>query len=95
MPKHTTREKKFFSKYKTPLVPFPNLLETQISSFDWLIESGLKEVFKEFSPISDYSGKSSILNLSLLYRRTKTRRALCSRKQAFLRSAFESAREAY
>ncbi len=67
MPKHTTREKKFFSKYKTPLVPFPNLLETQISSFDWLIESGLKEVFKEFSPISDYSGKKFDLEFVSFY----------------------------
>ncbi|MFA5934110.1 MAG: DNA-directed RNA polymerase subunit beta, partial [Candidatus Paceibacterota bacterium] len=53
----TTREKKYFSKYKTPLVEFPNLIDTQINSFNWLIEKGLKEVFKEFSPISDYSGK--------------------------------------
>ena len=51
------REKKYFSKYKKPLVPFPNLLETQMTSFEWLVETGLKEVFKEFSPINDYSGK--------------------------------------
>lgn len=51
------REKKYFSKYKEPLVEFPNLLEPQLLSFKWLIEDGLKEVFKEFSPISDYSGK--------------------------------------
>ena len=53
----TKREKKYFSKYKEPLVPFPNLLESQILSYKWLIEEGLKEVFKEFSPIADYSGK--------------------------------------
>ncbi len=50
-------EKKYFSKYKKPLSPYPNLLENQINSFAWLIEKGLKEVFKEFSPIQDYSGK--------------------------------------
>ncbi len=55
--KSTKREKKFFSKYKEPLVPYPNLLETQQNSFKWLITDGLKEVFKEFSPIEDYSGK--------------------------------------
>ncbi len=51
------REKKYFSKYKEPLAPFPSLLEPQLKSFEWLIKDGIKEVFKEFSPISDYSGK--------------------------------------
>ncbi len=51
------REKKYFSKYKKPFVEFPNLLDTQIASYQWLIEEGMKEVFKEFSPIHDYSGK--------------------------------------
>lgn len=55
--KTTKREKKYFSKYKAPLVPYPNMLETQLESFKWLVETGIKEVFKEFSPISDYSGK--------------------------------------
>ena len=50
-------KKKYFSKYKTPLVPMPNLVETQLNSFGWLTEKGLAEVFKEFSPIKDYSGK--------------------------------------
>lgn len=49
--------KKYFSKYKQPLAPLPNLLETQLESFDWLVREGLKEVFKEFSPINDYSSK--------------------------------------
>jgi len=49
--------KKYFSKYKKPLIEFPNLIEAQIRSFDWLRKEGLKEVFKEFSPIQDYSGK--------------------------------------
>lgn len=49
--------KKYFGRYKKPLIPFPNLIESQIKSFDWLIEKGIAEVFKEFSPISDYSGK--------------------------------------
>src|SRR6266403_2337628 len=51
------RPKKYFSKYRKPLVPFPNLIQHQLDSFNWLIEKGLKEVFKEFTPINDYSGK--------------------------------------
>jgi len=49
--------KKFFSRYKKPLVEFPNLIEAQVKSFAWLVEGGIGEVFKEFSPINDYSLK--------------------------------------
>ena len=50
-------EKKFFSRYKESLAELPNFVETQTESFKWLLEHGVKELFKEFSPISDYSGK--------------------------------------
>jgi DNA-directed RNA polymerase subunit beta len=64
MKKTATREKKYFSRYKKPLVEFPNLIENQLVSFNWLVESGLKEVFKEFSPINDYSDKKFQLNFT-------------------------------
>lgn len=51
------RPKKYFSRYKKPLTDFPNLIQAQVKSFKWLVEEGIGEVFKEFSPISDYSGK--------------------------------------
>jgi DNA-directed RNA polymerase subunit beta len=55
---HTTaRPKKYFQKYKAPLAEFPDLLEMQIRSYKELVAKGLGEVFKEFSPIPDYSGK--------------------------------------
>ncbi len=57
MHKAVARPKKYFSRYKKPLIEFPNLIEAQKKSFIWLIEEGVKEVFKEFSPILDYSGK--------------------------------------
>ncbi|KKQ29923.1 MAG: DNA-directed RNA polymerase subunit beta [Candidatus Nomurabacteria bacterium GW2011_GWA1_37_20] len=53
----TKRSKKYFSRYKKPLVEFPNLIEAQLKSFKWLVEQGIGEVFKEFSPINDYSTK--------------------------------------
>ncbi|MDR3519599.1 MAG: DNA-directed RNA polymerase subunit beta [Candidatus Pacebacteria bacterium] len=53
----TKRPKKYFNRYKKPLTPFPNLIEAQVKSFKWLVENGIGEVFKEFSPIIDYSGK--------------------------------------
>ncbi len=53
----TKRPKKYFGRYKKPLVEFPNLIEAQVKSFKWMVEKGIAEVFKEFSPIVDYSGK--------------------------------------
>src|SRR3989338_6875812 len=53
----TARPKKYFARYKKPLIKFPNLIEAQLKSYKWLVETGLSEVFKEFSPIGDYSGK--------------------------------------
>src|SRR3989338_7871498 len=57
MHKVVARPKKYFSRYKKPLVEFPNLIEAQVKSYKWLVEQGIGEVFKEFSPIADYSGK--------------------------------------
>ncbi len=51
------RPKKYFARHKEPLIEFPNLIEAQTKSYKWLVEEGIKEVFKEFSPIADYSQK--------------------------------------
>lgn len=51
------REKKYFSKYKKPLLQLPSLFEGQIESYKWLIKEGIQEILNEFSPIADYSGK--------------------------------------
>jgi DNA-directed RNA polymerase subunit beta len=52
-----TLVQKTFGAYKAPSVPFPDFVGHQRSSFDWLMKDGLMELFKEFSPITDYSGK--------------------------------------
>jgi DNA-directed RNA polymerase subunit beta len=49
--------KKNFGKYKKALAPMPNLVESQLNSFKWLLDKGLKEVFSEFTSIKDYFGK--------------------------------------
>ncbi|MBX4189217.1 DNA-directed RNA polymerase subunit beta [Candidatus Parcubacteria bacterium] len=49
------REKKYFGRFRKPLTEMPNLVISQVDSFKWLIESGLKEVFEEFSSIKDFS----------------------------------------
>ncbi len=48
---------KTFSAYQAPRVEFPDLVGHQRGSFDWLMKEGLGELFKEFSPVPDYSGK--------------------------------------
>ena len=38
------------------LLEKPNLIEIQKQSYDWFLEEGLKEAFKDISPIEDYTG---------------------------------------
>ena len=58
------REQKFFGKFQEPLAKLPNLVESQIHSFRWLIEKGIGEVFEEFSSIKDYAGKKFELDFT-------------------------------
>ena len=46
-----------FSKAAAPRIPLPDLIEPQRESFTWFVETALKEIFTEFSPIADYSDK--------------------------------------
>ena len=48
---------KRFEKAHAPRIPLPDLIEPQRESFTWFVETALKEIFKEFSPITDYSEK--------------------------------------
>ena len=42
------------------VLEMPNLIEIQKNSYKWFLEEGLKEVFDDISPISDYSGHLSL-----------------------------------
>ena len=42
------------------VLQMPNLIEVQKDSYKWFLEAGLKEVFADISPISDYSGHLSL-----------------------------------
>ncbi len=50
-----TRMRKSFSKNREVL-EMPNLIEVQKDSFKDFIENGIKEVLRDFSPMTDYSG---------------------------------------
>ena len=62
--KSIKREKKYFGKFKAPLVTPPNMVSHQTESFKWFLEKGLAEVFKEFSPIKDYAEKKFELSFT-------------------------------
>ncbi|MHB1330515.1 MAG: DNA-directed RNA polymerase subunit beta [Minisyncoccota bacterium] len=55
--KSAARPKKYFGRFRESLTDMPNLVVSQVESFKWLIETGLKEVFQEFSSIKDFSEK--------------------------------------
>ena len=63
MVKTKQRPQKYFGKFREPLVKLPSLVESQIKSFTDFVEGGAERVFKEFSPISDHSGKKFELEL--------------------------------
>ncbi|MBU4480097.1 DNA-directed RNA polymerase subunit beta [Patescibacteria group bacterium] len=50
-------EKKYFSKFKEPLVELPDMVEPQINSYKWFVEKGINEILGEFASIKDYSEK--------------------------------------
>ncbi|MEA4816516.1 MAG: DNA-directed RNA polymerase subunit beta [Lachnospiraceae bacterium] len=44
-----------YSRIKEVL-EMPNLIEVQKNSYDWFLKEGLKEVFEDISPITDFNG---------------------------------------
>jgi DNA-directed RNA polymerase subunit beta len=49
------RTQKHFARYRAPRIEAPNLVAAQMESFKWVLEHGIKDIFKEFTPIRDYS----------------------------------------
>ncbi len=61
--------KKTFSKYRTPLVTVPNLIENQLASYRKFLEHDISKIIQEYTPVSDYSEKKfefSITGLRLV-----------------------------
>ncbi|MFA5355751.1 MAG: DNA-directed RNA polymerase subunit beta, partial [Candidatus Paceibacterota bacterium] len=64
MPK---QKAKVFSSHPGSFMKEPDLVSIQTESFNWFKEKGLKELLREVSPISDYSGKEFELNFKDFY----------------------------
>ncbi len=52
-------ERMTFSKINE-VIDMPNLIEIQKDSYDWFVKDGLREVFADMDPITDYSGNLSL-----------------------------------
>src|SRR5690554_2455177 len=48
------RERFSFAKFKDAQ-EVPDLIQTQVNSYEWFLEEGLKEIFEEINPIEDFS----------------------------------------
>ncbi|GAC1412775.1 MAG: DNA-directed RNA polymerase subunit beta [Candidatus Doudnabacteria bacterium] len=49
--------RKFFTTLRE-VTPVPHLIESQLTSYKWFLEKGLKELLTEITPIKDFTGKN-------------------------------------
>ncbi|MCL5284028.1 MAG: DNA-directed RNA polymerase subunit beta, partial [Armatimonadetes bacterium] len=54
------KEIQHLTKKTSHVIDIPNLVELQLDSYRWFLEEGLKELFESFSPITDFTGNTSI-----------------------------------
>ena len=65
-----------------PVLDIPNLIQSQIQSFEWFRVEGLAEVYKEISPIMDYTGnKYELYFLDHYFRDPKYSPEECKQKE--------------
>ena len=50
------QDRKFFTEHRDAL-PLPDLIEVQKDSYGWFFKNGIKELFDEISPITDFTGR--------------------------------------
>jgi len=58
--------RKIFTKLRAA-APMPDLIEVQKRSYSWFLKEGLKELFEEVSPISDFIGRELELYFDKYY----------------------------
>ncbi len=58
-------KRKFFKKQLA--VSLPNLIEAQMSSYNWFLEKGFQELLEEMNPIVDFVGKELELSIEDYY----------------------------
>jgi DNA-directed RNA polymerase subunit beta len=58
-------KRKFFKNIS--MVSLPNLIESQVNSYEWFIEKGLREILDEVNPIHDFTEKDLELSFKEYY----------------------------
>ncbi|MGL4819212.1 MAG: DNA-directed RNA polymerase subunit beta [Bacilli bacterium] len=53
------RERRSYARV-SEVLELPNLIEIQTASYEWFLQTGLREMFKEISPIEDFTGNLSL-----------------------------------
>ena len=53
------RQRRSFARIQEVL-ELPNLIEIQTASYDWFLKEGLREMFRDISPIEDFTGNLSL-----------------------------------
>lgn len=66
MPQVKTSPRKYFTKLREA-IPLTDLVEIQKKSYDWFFREGLKELFDEISPITDFIGRDLQLSFGDYY----------------------------
>ena len=75
------RIRRNYSRVQTA-VELPNLLEIQTGSFEWFKTEGIKELFKEISPIKDHSERLELYFGDYEFEEPKMSISECKRKDA-------------
>ncbi|WP_412177814.1 DNA-directed RNA polymerase subunit beta [Sporosarcina sp. YIM B06819] len=53
------RQRRSFARI-SEVLDLPNLIEIQTASYEWFMEEGLREMFRDISPIQDFTGNLSL-----------------------------------
>lgn len=64
-PQSSLEKRKFFKR--VPMVSLPNLIESQVASYDWFLKDGLRELLDEVNPLKDFTGKDLELSFGNYY----------------------------
>ncbi len=64
--KNEDKERKFFTEVREA-IPSPDLIALQKNSYNWFFKEGIKELFEEVSPITDFTGRDLELYLEDYY----------------------------
>lgn len=66
------------------VLEMPNLIEVQTNSYQWFLDDGLKEVFRDISPISDFGGHLSLEFVVSSFAETRASTILTSVRRGML-----------